>query len=425
MPHLSRFAALALLGTLTACATAPTPPDTPIASAASVAPVEQRAPVTILISIDGFRADYLDRGVTPTLSALAAGGLNAAMRPSYPSKTFPNHWTLVTGLVPDHHGIVSNSMEDAARPGEKFTMSTDDPFWWNAAEPIWVAAEKAGIRTATMFWPGSNVAVGGVKKKDVFDYIDGGTRPDDWQQFNIAIPSHQRVETLLDWMRRPADVRPKFVTAYFDTIDTAGHKYGPDSAEVNKALGELDAELGRLVAGMKAMGQPVNFVIVADHGMAGIDNARTVPLKSLADPADARAFETGPFASFYPVAGHEKKLEATLLKPHDHVQCWRKGEIPARLRYGTNPRIPPYFCMTELGWSVADKPFDEKGTHGFDNRAPEMAALFIANGPAFPKAEKLPSFDNVDVYPLLRGLLGLPAKAGDGDDAPFKGLVRP
>jgi predicted AlkP superfamily pyrophosphatase or phosphodiesterase len=418
-----RFAALALLGALSACATAPTPPPAAVASA--TAPAEQRAPVTILISIDGFRADYLARGVTPTLSALAASGLTAAMRPSFPSKTFPNHWTLVTGMVPDHHGIVSNNMEDTARPGEKFTMASDDPFWWNAAEPIWVAAEKAGIRTATMFWPGANVAFGGVKATTGFKTVEGGTRPEDWEQFNFAIPSHQRVETLLDWMRRPAGIRPKFVTAYFDTIDTAGHDFGPDSPEINTALGELDMEISRLVAGMRALGQPVNFVIVADHGMAGIDNARTVPTASLANPADARTFEDGPFASFYPVPGHEKALEATLLKPHDHVQCWRKSEIPARLHYGTNPRIPPYFCMTAVGWSVASKPFDDKGTHGFDNRAPEMAALFIANGPAFPKPAKLPSFDNVDVTPLLRDLLHLPATPSDGNDAPFRGLVKP
>jgi predicted AlkP superfamily pyrophosphatase or phosphodiesterase len=421
MLSVSRFAVFALLGALSACATVPaTPPITPSAVA-----VEQRAPVTILISIDGFRADYLDRGITPALSALAAGGLTAAMRPSFPSKTFPNHWTLVTGLVPDHHGIVSNAMEDVNRPGEKFTMTTDDPFWWNGATPIWLAAEKAGIRTATMFWPGSNVAIGGTKQKTGFKDTIGGARAEDWQQFNIAIPAHARVETLLDWMRRPADIRPKFATAYFDTIDTQGHHFGPDSAEVNKALVELDVEIARLVAGLKALGQPVNFVIVADHGMAAIDNARIVPTESLAKATDARAFETGPFASFYPLPGREKAAEASLLKPHDHVQCWRKGEIPARLHYGTNPRIPPFFCMTEVGWSVADKPFDDKGTHGFDNQAPEMAALFIANGPAFPKPARLTPFDNVDVYPLLRDLLGLPAQPGlDGDDAPFRGAVK-
>jgi predicted AlkP superfamily pyrophosphatase or phosphodiesterase len=414
--------AATLLGSLAGCTDTIPPPRT---ASASAFPADVRAPVTILISIDGFRADYLARGVTPNLSALAAGGLSAAMWPSFPSKTFPNHWTLVTGLVPDHHGIVSNNMEDPARPGEKFSMETDDPFWWNAAEPIWVEADKAGIRTATMFWPGANVATGGSKEMTGFKTVTGGTRPDDWQQFNLAIPSHQRIETLLDWMRRPADIRPKFVTAYFDTVDTAGHHFGPDAHETIAALGELDVEIGRLVSGVRALGQPVNFVIVADHGMAGIDNARSIPVTALADPADGRSFETGPFASFYSVPGHEKALEASLLKPHNHVQCWRKGEIPARFRYGTNARIPPYFCLSETGWSVVARPLEDRGTHGYDNRAPEMAALFIANGPAFPKAAKLAPFDNVDVAPLLRVLLKLPAKQGDGDDAPFRGLVEP
>ena len=151
------------------CAAAPAS-LTPIAAA----PVETRAPVTILVSIDGFRPDYLDRGVTPNLNALAAAGISAAMRPSYPSKTFPNHWTLVTGLRPDRTGIVANKMFDAARPGEKFTMMSDDPFWWNAAEPIWVTAEKAGIHTATAFWPGSNVAWGGQRAKEWPYELTGG-----------------------------------------------------------------------------------------------------------------------------------------------------------------------------------------------------------------------------------------------------------
>ena len=156
MRRIALAVSLAAAAALSACAATPPPALTtnPLADATS----EARAPVTILVSIDGFRPDYLDRGITPTLNALAAAGISASMRPSYPSKTFPNHWTLVTGLRPDRTGIVANKMLDASRPGETFTMASDDPFWWNAAEPIWVTAERAGIRTATGFWPGSNVA---------------------------------------------------------------------------------------------------------------------------------------------------------------------------------------------------------------------------------------------------------------------------
>ena len=398
-----------------------------VAPPVAQAPVEQRAPVTILVSIDGFRADYLDRGVTPNLSALAAKGVHAAMRPSFPSKTFPNHWTLVTGLRPDRTGIVANNIEDNERPGETFNMDTDDPFWWNEAEPLWSTAEKAGIRTATMFWPGSNVAVGGVRDKEWPHAITGGTRPEDWQQFNMAVNNTQRVNAVLDWVRRPAAIRPAFVTLYFDTIDTAGHTWGPGDARTTAAVHDIDGTIGQLVQGLKDMDQPANLVIVADHGMAEISSSRTVALDSIANPADYRVVEATTYASLAAVPGHEKALEKALLRPHDHMTCWRKADIPARFHYGSNPRVPPYLCLMETGWLAvksATSKVSDHGNHGYDNMAPEMAALFIASGPAIRPAGTLPSFDNVDVAPLLRDLLGLPAgKDLDGDDAPFRAVL--
>lgn len=388
---------------------------------------EVRAPVTILVSIDGFRADYLGRGITPNLTALAARGISAAMRPSFPSKTFPNHWTLVTGKVPDHHGIVANRFEDPARPGEVFTMASDDPFWWNAAEPIWVTAEKAGIRTATMFWPGSNVAWGGSRVKSSWTEDVGGTRPSDWQQFNQAVAPAQRVSAVIDWLRRPAASRPKFVTVYFDQVDTAGHRYGPDAEQTNAAIADADRDVGMLVEGLRALGQPVNLVVVADHGMAATSSERTIALDKVANLKLFKLGDAGPFAEITPAKGKDAKLSAILLKPQPHMQCWRKQDIPARLRYGTNARIAPYFCLAETGWEIAataPKTAKSGGSHGYDNAAPEMAALFVAAGPAFRPAGKLPSFDNVDVAPLLRDLIGLPqAPDRDGDDTPFRAAL--
>ena len=386
------------------------------------------APVTILVSIDGFRPDYLDRGVTPNLSALAAGGVSASMRPSFPSVTFPNHWTLVTGKVPDHHGIVGNKMEDAARPGETFTMASDDPFWWNAAEPIWVTAEKAGVRTATMFWPGANVGWGGTIIPDSHGAIADATRPEDWQQFNQAVTGAQRVDAVIDWMRRPEAMRPRFVTLYFDTVDSAGHANGPQAAATTQAVADVDAQIGRLVQGLRALQQPANLVIVADHGMAATDSARTIALDQVASPADYRLFESGTYATLFPTPGREAALEAALLTPHAHMTCWRKGAVPARFRYGTNPRIPPYVCLAEPGWLIlksATTGTFHGGAHGYDNRAPDMAALFIANGPAFVGGKRIASFDNTAINPLLRDLIGLPMAAGlDGDDAPFRQVLK-
>ena len=422
---------LALALALGACAYPYTPPalppvtqlPAPLPASAQV----EKAPVVILVSIDGFRPDYLDRGVTPNLARLAASGVWAAMRPSFPSKTFPNHWAIVTGLRPDRSGIVANTMEDPERPGEMFTMSSDDPFWWDEAEPIWVTAERAGVRTATMFWPGANVAWGG-RTTGGHGAVEGGIRPEDWQQFNQAVTGTQRVDTVIDWIRRPAATRPRFVTLYFDTVDTAGHEHGPDASETTAAIRDVDTQIGRLTAGLAALDQPANLVIVADHGMAATSSMRSIALDRIADPTDYRVIETGPYATLAPMSGHEDALARALLVPHQHMQCWRKSAIPARLHYGRNPRVPPFLCLAETGWTI-DKTAPDKtfsgGNHGYDSDAPVMRALFIAHGPAFVPDKRIASFDNVDVEPLLRDLLHLPPGANlDGTDAPFRAVLK-
>jgi predicted AlkP superfamily pyrophosphatase or phosphodiesterase len=420
--HWTSKLAMVALATLQACATSPVRASLP----APAAVAEARQPVTILISIDGFRPDYLDRGVTPVLSRLAAEGASGRMRPSFPSKTYPNHWTLVTGLRPDRHGIVGNKMEDPARPGEIFTMASDDPFWWNAAEPIWLDAERAGIRTATQFWPGSNVAIGGVKKPGDWQ-PSGGIRPSDWQQFNGAISGEQRVNGILDWLRRPTAIRPGFLTLYFDVVDTAGHRYGPDDPRTLDAVAEADRRIGQLLEGLAEQRQPANLVIVSDHGMAAISSDRVVVLGDLVPLDEIRLLETGPFAALTPLPGKEAAVAKALLRRHPHMECWRRQAIPARFHYGSNPRVAPIFCLADTGWVIEKSGPTEPstgGAHGYDMAASDMAALFIAHGPAFRPAA-LPGFDNVHVYPLLRDLLGLPAKPGiDGSDMVFAPALR-
>lgn len=414
-------AALALTA-LTACAQIPRP--APAASAQQ----EVRAPVTILISIDGFRPDYLDRGGTPALSKLAAEGVRGAMRPSFPSKTFPNHYTLVTGKRPDTNGIVANKMEDPRRPGEVFTMASDDPFWWNEATPIWVDAEKAGVRTATMFWPGSNVAIGGERAQKWPHTISGGTRPSDWQQFNQEISNTQRVNAVIDWMRRPAAIRPRLATLYFDTVDTAGHTYGPNDPRTLEAVAEVDRHVGALVAGLAALGQPANLVFVSDHGMAETSSARSIALDALLTTGDYRIVETGPYAALAAMPGREAALEAKLLARHPHMQCWRKAEIPARFHYGRNARVPAYLCLAETGWQIVERAVSGDfvgGNHGYDHEAPDMAALFVANGPAFRTGATVPAFDNVDIQPLLARLIGVTPSAGVGSMTVFEPVMVP
>lgn len=414
-------AGVALAFALAACTTTSGTLPMSVASQA-----EARAPVTILVSIDGFHPGYLDRGVTPNLSRLAAGGVTGPMRPSFPSKTFPNHYTLVTGLRPDRNGIVANRMEDDRRPGEVFTMASDDPFWWNEATPIWVDAERAGIRTGITFWPGSNVANGATRAKEWPNAITGGSRPSDWAQFNQAISGTQRVNAVLDLLRRPAEIRPRFTTLYFDSVDTAGHRFGPAARETTDAVAEVDRWVGQLVRGLAAMRQPANLVIVADHGMAATSTTRLVRLDQIADPADYRLVEAGPYAALDAVPGHEAALEKRLLGRHAHAECWRKAQFPARFHYGRNARVPDYLCLAEVGWQITDRAPEhasEGGSHGYDHEAAEMLALFVANGPAFAPGGRVPTFDNVDVYPLLRRLIGLPPEPSDGDPDRFAGAL--
>lgn len=422
MSRIAASIALALAAALGGCATQP---GLPVAHAA---PVEQREPVTILVSIDGFRADYLDRGLTPSLANLAAEGVTASMYPSFPSKTFPNHWAEVTGFVPDKNGIVANGFVDPSRVEEKFTMATTDPYYWNDKEPIWVTAEKAGIRSAAMFWPGSAVAWGGALIPGGYGRVDGGVRPQDWTAFDQNVSPTQRVNTVIDWMRRPSDIRPQFVLLYFDEVDTAGHATGPDSEGLNAALKNVDADIAKLLKGLQTLGQPANIIVTSDHGMAETRTSRTVELNKVLSPEDYILVETGPYATLDAAPGRKEALEAKLLTKHDHMQCWRKGEIPARFEYGSNPRIPDYLCLAEVGWQIfTDRRDGERigGTHGYDNRAPEMAALFVATGPAFRKALRLDSFANVDVNPLLRAVLGLPQSGElDGKLAPVVGALR-
>lgn len=380
-------------------------------------------PPVILISVDGLRPDYLARGVTPNIDALAAGGVRAkAMRPSFPSITFPNHYTLVTGKRPDHHGIVNNNMEDAAIPGRPFALSNraavEDRRWWDEAEPVWVTAEKAGVPTATMFWPGSEAAIRGV-------------RPTKWLTFDGEMPNPARVAQVLHWLDQPpgpdgptAQKRPGFLTLYFDTVDHDGHEFGPDAPQTTAAIAEIDARIGDLVAGLKARGIAANIVLVSDHGMINVAPDRSIRIDQLLPAGSFRLVAGGALAGLAALPGQEATLAAALLRRHPHMQCSRKADLPAHLHYGRNPRVPPFICLAEPGWMIlAMAPKADRrlgGMHGYDPMVPEMAATFVAAGPAFKSGVVLAPFDNVDVYPLLMRLLGVKPLASDGDIAGVK-----
>jgi predicted AlkP superfamily pyrophosphatase or phosphodiesterase len=267
-----------------------------------------------------------------------------------------------------------------------------------------------------MFWPGSEAPVHGV-------------RPSLWLPFDQSKSAEARVDQVLTWTDLPADKRPQFITLYFDDVDTMGHTYGPNSKEVNAAATKVDAAIGRLEAGLKARGLEANVIVVADHGMASISEDHQLFVEDLVPAGTFRTLGTGAFMTLAPLPGQENLVAKALVGDHEHVSCWRRGQFPTRFHYGRNPRVAPIFCLPETGWTIysrARKPnYLEKGTHGFDPEAPEMAAVFVASGPAFASGVRLRTFDNVDVYPLIAHLVGVRARPGDGSLAPLKSALKP
>lgn len=386
-----------------------------LAACATVEPHQaQTPPPLILISIDGFRPDYMDRRVTPTLLAIAHDGVRGSMHPSFPSVTFPNHYTLVTGLRPDHHGVINNRMEDPSHPGAAFVYSNPElahfDYWWDEATPIWVTAERHGVHAGTMFWPGS-------------DYPIHGVQASQWRAYDKNMNGDARVDTLLSWFDLPEAQRPRLFTLYFDIVDSAGHHAGPDSEQVNAAAQSVDTSIHRLLDGLasRGLGGRVNIVIVADHGMATAPSANTIDIDAIAQANAARIIWTGPFAGIEPLPGREADLEASLVGRKEHGECWRKDHMPARFHYGTNPRVPRFVCLADIGWRYRTATMPSHGSgadggdHGYDNDSAEMTAIFLAEGPAFRHGVTLPVFDNVSVYPLLMRLAALPPERNDGN----------
>lgn len=388
----------ALLLGLSACATALPP-------VSQIAPVEIRQPVTILVSIDGFRPDYMYHGDTPNIDALARDGIQGTMRPSFPTLTFPNHEAMITGMYPDHSGVVAGEMFDARRPGVRFTnkdaAQATDPFWWDGAEPLWTTAQRAGVATGVMFWPGVEAEHDGI-------------RPADWARYDANYTGARRIRTVLDWMRRPAAIRPRFGIVYLDIVDKTAHKQGPTAPATLAAVRQADGWVGELLAGLRELRQPANIVIVSDHGMRDIDPAKSVLLETMLPKDSFRWVQWGPFGAIDALPGHEAEVAAVLLRPHPLMQCWRKADVPTRLHYGRNARVAQFICLAAPGAEVVPVPPTNHGDHGYDPDDPLMAGLFVANGPAFGAGRTLPKFDNVNIQPLLATLIGVAPGKTDG-----------
>lgn len=384
-------------------------------------------PTVILISLDGFRYDYLDKFKPETLNELARSGVRAKwMIPSFPTKTFPNHYTIVTGLYPAHHGIVENNIYDF---GEIFKIDDkkqvrDSKWWWG--EPIWVTAEKQGQIAGSYFFVGSEAKI-------------EGTYPRYRRDYNGRVPPEMRIDQVLGWLDRPAKERPTIITMYFSDTDDTGHEFGPDSEENRYAVLNVDRYVKRLLVGLAQRGvaERVNIIIVSDHGMASRNQRDAIVMddyfdttdKSLADPI----LTTGEIWQIFPKSGKEDVIMEKL-RSITHATCWRKADIPKRFHYG-GKRIAPIICSSDEGWTMdtrkrfeewKDSPdFDERrGAHGYDNRVQSMQATFIAHGPAFKSGYVAEPFENIHVYELMCKILGLTPAKNDGSLDDVRGMLR-
>ncbi|MBN3583732.1 alkaline phosphatase family protein [Algoriphagus aestuarii] len=393
---------------------------------------ETKEPVVILISLDGFRYDYVDRFQPENLSRFIANGTSAtSLIPSFPTKTFPNHYTIATGMRPEHHGIVDNSFYNPKKEQEyrinKRELVTDGS--WYGGTPLWVLAEKNGIKAASYFFVGSEADVQNTRPSYYFDY-DG------------RVNNLTRVSQVFEWLQMPDSLKPRMITMYFSDMDDLGHMYGAENDKrLSEGLNRLDRELGALFEGVKSLDQDVNIFIVSDHGMADVSADNYIALDQITEGVSGRVVNSGALVHVY-LDDPEDKKEA--------IQRMQQFEDGFRVFDSSDPicyqdlsvygdRIGDVILLADLGYYfMENEEYREvitrrmridgtsvRGTHGFSQKYPEMHGIFYANGPQIQEGLKIDSFDNIHIYPLICKILGLPVPADiDGNLETLQPILR-
>ena len=380
-------------------------------------------PQLVLVSIDGFGWDYMSIYPTPALDRIAEAGVRAeSMRPVFPSLTFPNHYSIATGLYPSEHGIVHNHFPDEARENWYHLWdreSVEDGRWYGG-EPIWVTAEKNGLVSAAYYFVGTEAAIGGVP-------------PSHWHGFDASVPGGDRVAQVIDWLQWPADRRPRFITLYFEHVDTAGHDFGRGSPQLAQAVAEVDAHIGRLLDAIDELGldREVHVLVVSDHGQAGYVNPEgSFVLRDHIDPAGLEIIAGGAYAWIYQEQPDRERAAAI----RDAINgSWTNGravlrdEAPAEWRVSDSPRFPEIFVVPDLGHAVVEDRESmgavDKGDHGWDPCNKAMHGIFLAKGPALPKGVTIGEVSAVEIYPLMLELLQLDATPPAPGRAGLRSLV--
>lgn len=374
-------------------------------------------PYLIVLSLDGFRWDYPQMYNTPVLDSLKKAGVFAQMVPSFPSKTFPNHYTLATGLYPDHHGVVMNRFYDPTTK-ENYSISNrktvrDSKFY--GGEPIWNTATKQGVKSAVLFWVGSEANIQGM-------------HPEKWYKYNQKLPFTSRIDSVYHWLSLPKNVRPHLIMWYYPEPDGTGHHFGPRSEQTKVRVEQLDSWLGQFFTTMRKLPEfkKLNFIITSDHGMQTLSPERNIILDKYIDTADLTHYLGG--NPVYNIGVKSGKLDVVYnaMKKVPHLQVWKHDSLPDRLHYGHNPRTLDITIVGDPGWSLywSWKVGTEMGTHGYDIADRKMHAIFYAAGPAFKRDYKANTFPNVDVYPLMAKVLGIKPAPNDGNLNQVKSMLK-
>ncbi|XP_036727026.1 ectonucleotide pyrophosphatase/phosphodiesterase family member 3 isoform X2 [Balaenoptera musculus] len=384
-------------------------------------------PPVILFSMDGFRAEYLQTWGTliPNINKLKTCGIHSKyLRPAYPTKTFPNHYTIVTGLYPESHGIIDNNMYDVYL-NKKFSLSSkekDNPVWWHG-QPIWLTAMYQGLKAGTYFWPGSDVAI-------------NGTFPSIYRIYNRSVTYEERVFTLLKWLDLPKAERPDFYTIYVEQPDSAGHAQGPVSAAVIQALQLVDYTFGLLMEGLKQRNlvNCVNIILLADHGMDQTYCDKVEYMTNYFSQVNFYMYE-GPAPrirshnvphDFFTFNSEEIVRNLSCRKPDQHFTPYLTPDLPKRLHYAKNVRIDKAHLLVDRQWlAVRTKAFScGGGNHGYNNEFKSMEAIFLAHGPSFKQQTEVEPFDNIEVYNLMCDLLHIQPAPNNGTHGSLNYLLK-
>ncbi|WP_026966979.1 alkaline phosphatase family protein [Algoriphagus terrigena] len=371
-------------------------------------------PIVILISLDGFRYDYVERFQPENLSKFVKAGTSAeALIPSFPTKTFPNHYTIATGMLPEHHGLVDNSFYEPFKD-QVYTMGNRDIVqdgYWYGGTPLWVLAENNGIKAVSYFFVGSEAPVQGIRPSEYFDY-DG------------RVPNLTRISKVFEWLQLPDAERPRFIALYFSDMDDVGHAYGPSNDEkLSERLTTLDHELGALFEGIKSFDLPINVIIVSDHGMADVQKDKLINLDELTEGVQARIVNNGALAHVHLEDKSDHKAAIELIQSRSaHITI---DDLEENENYTDVSRFPQrigdFLIVPELGYYLADNrgmmryqnraallKTDVFGEHGFSPRNKDVWGIFYANGPQIKSENQIDAFQNIHIYPMICKLLGLP-----------------